>query len=265
MDRSFLSQPEVVAVSREFVCARLSTYEDKDEAEFLATVFTGRSGQLENTVFSILAPDGETKLTRAGRSPQMALGDGRPRRGRPDSPGGEDVTKMVATLTDIAARYAKKQKGKTGPGTMPYVEDVRLGLNVAACDMLPTAIVVAKTDAAREALEKQLRPLAWADDFIGRLVWAETTKRKDLEKIAEVAADAALVIVQPDAFGLEGKVLAQTAKTDADSLEKALAAAMKAHAPGTKDAREHIREGRKKGVDWEGEVPVTDPHGPSRR
>jgi len=35
MDRSYLSQPEVVAVSRRFVCIRLLTYEDSSENAFV--------------------------------------------------------------------------------------------------------------------------------------------------------------------------------------------------------------------------------------
>ena len=59
MDGSFLSDADVVAASRKFVCIRLSTYEDAEEAEFLRSIYVGRSGDLENTVFAILSPDGK--------------------------------------------------------------------------------------------------------------------------------------------------------------------------------------------------------------
>ena len=58
-----------------------------------------------------------------------------------------------------------------------------------------------------------------------------------------------------------GKVAARVpASADDDALAKALADACAAHRAPTKDVREHIRAGRQKGVHWETEVPVTDPH-----
>ena len=65
MDRSFLSKPEVIAASRAFVCVRLTTYEDKEEGEFLTTFRVTCSGELENTVFTILSSDGKKQLARA--------------------------------------------------------------------------------------------------------------------------------------------------------------------------------------------------------
>src|SRR6476660_4952834 len=67
MDRSFLSKPQVVAASRQFVCVRLATYEDPTEASWLKDFTRTGSGQLENTVFGILAPDGVKKLVRSSR------------------------------------------------------------------------------------------------------------------------------------------------------------------------------------------------------
>ena len=65
----------MVKASRDFVCIRPTTYESAEEAKVLESFFSGRSGQLENTVFVMLAPDGKTKLTRSGRSPQHIFGD----------------------------------------------------------------------------------------------------------------------------------------------------------------------------------------------
>ena len=43
MDRSYLSQPEVVAASRDFVCVRLMTYESRVEGDFLTAFNVTRS------------------------------------------------------------------------------------------------------------------------------------------------------------------------------------------------------------------------------
>ena len=61
MDRSYLSNKEVIEASRDFVCIRLATYENVAEAKILKSIFTGRSGELENTTFVLLAPDGNRR------------------------------------------------------------------------------------------------------------------------------------------------------------------------------------------------------------
>ena len=73
MDRSFLSQQDVVDASRAFVCVRPATYMDAEEAQALTELVRTPSGKLENTAFTILAPDGETKLVRGSRSPSMTF------------------------------------------------------------------------------------------------------------------------------------------------------------------------------------------------
>ena len=75
MDRSFLSKPEVIAASRQFVCVRLTTYEDEIEAKFSKDLFATRSGEVENTTFALLAPDGKTRLSRTGRSARNVFTD----------------------------------------------------------------------------------------------------------------------------------------------------------------------------------------------
>lgn len=75
MDRSFLSQPEVISASRPFVCVRLATYEDPLEAKLLKGLANTRSGDLENSVFCILSPDGKNKLVRGARSMKQVYSD----------------------------------------------------------------------------------------------------------------------------------------------------------------------------------------------
>ena len=89
MDRSFLSDERVVTASRDFVCIRLATYEDAQEAKFLKSVFVGRSGDLENTVFAILSPDAQRNLVR-GRGPFFAF---------------RDAKEMAKEMQKISAEY----------------------------------------------------------------------------------------------------------------------------------------------------------------
>ena len=142
MDRSYLSDPAVVAASRDFVCIRLATYESAEEAKFLKKLFIGRSGELENTVFTILSPDGQKKLVRAGRSPHMSF------RG----PEEESIREMADTMKRIAKQYRSRKKAQA----LPYLADLRRGLNVASCDIQPLVVTFAKSEAARKKLEAKL-------------------------------------------------------------------------------------------------------------
>ena len=118
---------------------------------------------------------------------------------------------------------------------------------------------MAKDTESRAALEKALRPLAWADARAGHLLYAPASTVEELKAVAGVSAKARLVVVQPDAFGLKGTVLAQTDDASAESLAKALDDGLAKHKATTKDAREQIAEGHREGVDWKPAIPVTDP------
>src|SRR5262245_44953069 len=103
MDRSFLSDPGVVAASRDFGCARLLTYESEAEADFLKDVFIGGSGDLENTTFAFLAPDGKTPLTRAGRAPNHIFR------------GDNAVQAMAEKMKELSAKYPAKAEARELP------------------------------------------------------------------------------------------------------------------------------------------------------
>jgi hypothetical protein len=69
-----------------------------------------------------------------------------------------------------------------------------------------------------------------------------------------------LFAIQPDQFGLKGKVLKHIS---ADASEKQLRAMLRdslaSHQRIAKTFRTHIEEGRRQGVFWETKIPVTDP------
>ena len=137
MDRSFLADKEVIKASRNFVCIRLASYEDAGEAEFLKTVFVGRSGELENTVFVLLSPDTKTNLCRPGRGPHFAF---------------PTPAKLAAEMDKIAARYSDNENVKNSNPALPQLKNFRLGLNVSACDGVPLLLCVGETTNA---------PLRW--------------------------------------------------------------------------------------------------------
>jgi hypothetical protein len=225
MDRSFLSRAEVIDASRAFVCVRLTTYENADEMAFLKDLFVGRSGEVENTTFTVLAPDGKRELLRTSRGPEHLF---------------RDAADMAARLRKIAAGY-----GATADGTtLPLVSDVRLGLNVASADGLPLVVLLGEVD------EKAIAKLAWSADWRGRFVYAKA------EKLEGVKRASGLVVLGPEKFGRSGTVLAQGPAGDA---QKLYTAALKAWKPAAKTFGGHVRDGRREGVFWETKAPVTDP------
>ncbi|MDA1195767.1 MAG: thioredoxin family protein [Planctomycetota bacterium] len=248
MDGSFLSDRAVVAASRGFVCARLLTYESATEATLLGSLFQGRSGELENTTFALLAPDGKTPLARTGRSPSFAYGHG-----------SEAVGRMAEAMEMIRKRYPGKRAATAG-APLPLLPDVRRGVNVAACDGLPLVIVIGRDEAHRRALEANLAPLAWAEGNQGAFLYASTHELKDLEGLAEVKRTAGYAVIAPGTYGADGKGLVQVpADATAKTIQAALNRARGAFAAPEKSQGDHVRDGKRAGVHWDTEIPVTDP------
>lgn len=248
MDRSYLSNKEVIEASRDFVCIRLATYENVAEAKILKSIFTGRSGELENTTFVLLAPDGNRRHSRAGRSPRHAF---------------DSVEDMARSMRRVAGRY--KQRSRKAKATLPVMETFRLSLNVAACDSLPNVVVVGD-EKTRASIEKKLAPLAWHKDLQGQFVFGRAEARKELVAVEGLPKNAAVAVIQPDRFGLKGKVLAHApANASVKDLEKALREGLAKHQAYSKETRRHRSQGRRAGVKWKTKIPVTDPGRPPRR
>ncbi len=238
MDRSFLSAAAVIKASRSFVCVRLATYEDEKEAALLKSLLRTRSGELENSVFAILAPDGKTPLARSGRGPHAVA---------------PDAGKLAAALD----RFASDHPGKADLSALPLAANLKLAVNVAACDNVPLVVLSAPSAEARKALEAKAARLAWRPGVVGQFIWASGPEA-DLKGIT--GAKPGLTVVQPARYGTSGKALAHA---PADATEEALLGTLekgkKAHEPDLGDAWRHIKEGHREGVFWEPPLPVTDP------
>ena len=240
MDRSFLSRPAVIDASRAYVCVRLATYEDQKEADFLEGLVKTRSGELENSSFAILDSDGKRKLTTSGRGPRRLYAD---------------ADALANDLTRLARPFA----AKAVPSSLPVVANVRLAIDIAAADNRPLAILVGEGP-TREALLGKVAPLAWDKDFIGRFTFVLADSDKNLVRVSGVKPKAGLLVVEPDQFGLAGKVLAQaSAGATADEVRAALRKGVEAFARKPVADRSHIRQGREAKIFWNTPIPVTDP------
>ncbi len=242
MDRSFLSNEDVIAASRDFVCIRLATYEDAEEAKYLRTIFT-RRGDLENTVFAILAPDGKTELVRSGRGPKFR------------SPA--QMAERMQHL--VSANYRNAQKRRWSDRQLPAMKSLELALNVASCDGLPALVAIGKTEAELNELREQLVPLAWNEQLGGQFVVATVDSSADLRPIRGLddVDSEGVYLLEPDQFGLSGRVIA---KIDAghESAEGQLKSALADFKPPVKNHRQHVQAGYQLGLRWETAIPVTD-------
>jgi hypothetical protein len=235
MDRSFLSTAEVIKASRSFICARLATYENEEEAKLLKGLVRTRSGELENSVFAILSSDGKTKLARAGRGPHAVA----------------STSKQLAAALD---RIAADNPAKAEPRALPLVATLKLAVNIAACDNVPLAVLSAQ-DGKWKALEAAAGKLVWRPGVVGKFIWVRATE-DELKAIK--GGKPGLTVVQPSKYGTSGEVLAQ-ADGGEDALLAALEKGKKAHAPDLGDSWGHIKSGHRQGVFWETTLPVTDP------
>jgi hypothetical protein len=244
MDRSFLSRPEVIAASRQFVCVRLTTYENKVEGEFLKSFKVTRSGELENTVFALLEPDGKRRLARASRSARQTFGD---------------AERMAEGMNRLAREYPGKEPADGALPELPLVTNLRLAVDVAACDNQPLAVVFAPGDASRRSLEEKVRSLAWDEQFIGRFVYVAVADAAELDRVEGARAEAGLLVVQPDRFGLKGKVLRQAGSGSRAEVAACLRKGAELFRPREESFAEHVRAGHEKGVFWETVIAVSDP------
>lgn len=240
MDRSYLSQPEVIAAAEQFVCIRLTTYEDAAEAEFLGTLVRG---PVANTVFAILAPDGTPALR--GRGP-----------GRGPKDLFADAKAMAAGMDALAAKYPGKPVG--GVPALPVALNVKVALAVAAGDQQPLVVVLAKDAETRRDIEAKVAALAWAKPHKGRFTYVAAASLADQPKVAGRTIQEGVLVIEPDLFGMAGKVV-QEVRPDqlASRLDAALAAASKDHVRAEKTRRMLAVLGFEQGVYYETGIPVS--------
>jgi len=235
MDRSFLSRPEVVQASRKFVCIRLATYESFEEAQVLRSIFVGGSGQVENTTFALLSPDGKTPLARSGRSPNWSFAQ----------------AKEMALSMDRIANYYRGRP--IGSAPLPAVANLRLAVNVGACDNLP--VVALLSDNPNTV---RLARVAWEPALLGRAVYT-VDRPSAAARLVSGGLKPGLYVLQPGTYGQDARVLASL-EAESPDLSAELTRALDLYRYRSKDPGPHIREGNQRGVYWQTQIPVTDPN-----
>lgn len=240
MDRSFLDHRPVVDAAKNFVCIRLISYEDATESRFIASL---TRGDVSNTSFAILTPDGRPALRGRG-----------PARG----PGNFYATPndMARGMDLIALQYpAKKVEGAP---ELPINLNAKVGLVVAASENQPLALVLSPDPKKSVALEAKLAELAWSKEFTGRFTYATATEMKELPKVKGHSIKEGIVFIEPDLFGIAGETLREVpADKLASKLSETMREALKKHTPLAKSRNELARKGYDLDVYYETGVPVS--------
>ena len=243
MDRSFLSDESVIEASRDFVCIRLATYEDAEEAEFLGKIFKQR-GYLANTVFAMLAADGKTFLSRPGRGPGFRNADA-----------------MAKEMKEIVReRYRNAPSKRWTDKTLPEMKSLDLAINVASCDGLPLIVAVAEKDEQLESMRKQVASLAWSRKFVGQFVCATVLATDDVRAVSGIDREdnAGIYFVKPDMFGVSGMSIAKLDREEGAIDANHLSALLKDFDVPKKNHRQHVQTGYQFGLKWKTAIPVTD-------
>ena len=253
IDNGWLLKDEVVAASRDFVCIRLTSYESAEEAAFV----TKLQGNPVNTVFAILTPDALPALAMKG------LGRG---------PGElfADTADMVKQMGEVAAKYAVGVAATKADGqpALPSTLDARLGLAGASADLQPLALVIAPDEKTRAALEAKLAVLAWSNDLRGRFTYASADSLGGLKRnvhgesksdtLKSGAFKSGVLLIEPDVFGVEGKIVSAI---DATYVDKMLSDAMHAvsakHVRAAKSREQLKRLALANGIFFETGIPVS--------
>ncbi len=220
------SDPKVIAITRQFVCIRIESYESEENQKIVRSHLGGR---FENTAFCILAPDGEKRLTRSGRSPHQ-------------------VSRNFEDFTTFAEDYSPR--GKLLDSRVPDFNSFALALNVSSADQQVLVVIAGPEGDIAEA-GKRMRAIAWSDEMIGRFQYDFETDLRILEKpLAQKKAKPGIYVIKPDTFGLDGEVMAVLPlESKLPDIKSAMVQGNKQFARTTKKKvySTHVADGRKEG------------------
>jgi hypothetical protein len=240
IDEGYLTHPEVIWASKNFVCIRLTSYENKDEQAFVEKI----TGNMVNTAFAFLNPDGTPAMAGrgTGRGPGNLFGS---------------VTEMVDGMNRLAEKFPP---GKDpGAPALPVTLSAKVGLAVAAADLQPLAVVISADSAKRAAMERTLAQKAWSPDFRGYFSYAAAAKPGEIPNLTGAAITEGIILVEPDYFGSAGKVVAAVTSDplDENALSESMTRVMNDHIRIAKTRQELRAKGLAEGVFYETGIPVS--------
>jgi len=201
----------------------------------------GGGGELRNTTFALLDPSGETALARTGRSPQMVY---------------KNIDSFAVNLASIANKF----ESEVGIKSLPLMSNLRLGLNISACDGIPLVVIINNESRKLEKALSNIVKLSQADSLSGQAHYVLLKDTKEIENLKNYRPDNFVYVLKPDEFGITGSVVAAFRGKEDLSLIALRAAFDTARIPKKtlNDSRQHVRQGRIKGITWESQMPRAD-------
>ncbi|MEM7601054.1 MAG: hypothetical protein AAF357_06520 [Verrucomicrobiota bacterium] len=245
------STKEFIDASREFVCVRLETFENKEHEALVRKYLNGR---FANTVFTVLSPNAEEQLTRSSRSPTSVLGVS----GRGPQAEAGSTNDVIGEMKEIAREY--RARGSASDTILQDFHTFRQALNVASGDQR-LLVFVAASEGDHDRIRELIRPVFAKEDIVGKFHLDFGSAETDAdwsEKVSDLKGKSGFVVIQSDQFGLKGTALAHLPlNTDAESLASTLLAANAEFAENEerKDYSSHVSDGRREGIFFENEIP----------
>ena len=214
----------------------MDSYESERHQEWVRRFLDGR---FENSVFCILAPNGQTWLTRASRGPHQVLG----------SP-----SQSIARMKEFAGRY--EVKGDPQAALVEDFHSVRQSLNVASADQR-VLVHVTGAEEKLKVLRESLRPVANNPSVIGRYHFDFDDGYEWRSKVTGAQSGNGIFMIKPGEFGLDGKVLEKLSlDASSDEMLVGLEKARQTFAGSTakKVYSQHVAKGRQLEIYFEGAV-----------
>ncbi|MDG1872427.1 MAG: hypothetical protein P8J27_00850 [Mariniblastus sp.] len=242
---------DFIAASRKFVCIRIETYESKETEKKVRALL---NGAFANTAFCIFDPEGEQRLSRAGRGPSMGLSTRRG--GRGEQAGGDEG--VIRRMNQIASGF--KPIGQKEDAVLQDFNSFRQALNVASADQRLLVLIDADKN-EQKIVQGKLRKVFADAEVVGKFHLQfinEETDKNWSRAIQGNKKEAAVLIVRAGAFGLDGTVMDQLpVGVSADEIKIAMLAANEKFASleNRKKYSKHVSSGRRQGVYFENEIP----------
>ena len=157
---------------------------------------------------------------------------------------------------DLAAQVTKFEP-KVGAKALPLIPNLRLGLNIAACDGLPLVAIIENVSSNWKGLFTNLVALSQTDSLAGQAHYVLLKDTKGLALLDGFKPGNLIYVLKPDNFGVTGEVV--TTFQDKETLSSAaLEAGFSSARTAKSGSRQHVRQGKLKGVTWDSQVPRTD-------
>jgi hypothetical protein len=166
---------------------------------------------------------------------------------------------MAADLELIARQFSRKSTKSESDRSVPRMKSVRLGINVASCDGLPSVVVFGKSKREVDQMNLKLSGVIWDEALAGKFIYASTTKFADLKIVLGATLKTGILVVEPDIYGTKGRLIKMIdASVSEQDLKRNLVDAANTFIRRSKSHGLHVRNGRRDGKTWKTEVAVPE-------